>query len=91
MSENPTVSPGPQAMADRFTYFSGIGLLVMLAWSIPPAVWRMPVYVVGAVGMTLGLLIVFTFAQTRLSLKLIPGRGLVDSRDTTAIVFQRNH
>jgi hypothetical protein len=31
------------------------------------------------------------FAQTRLSLKLIPGRGLVDSHDTTAIVFQRNH
>jgi hypothetical protein len=30
------------------------------------------------------------FAQTRLSLKLIPGRGLVDPHDLTAIVFQRN-
>jgi hypothetical protein len=30
-----------------------------------------------------------TFAQTRLSLKLIPGRGLVDAHDPTAIVFQR--
>jgi hypothetical protein len=32
-----------------------------------------------------------TFAQTRLSLKLIPGRGLVDPHDPTAIIFQRNH
>jgi len=32
-----------------------------------------------------------TFAQTRLSLKLIPGRGLVDAHDPTAIVFQRTH
>jgi hypothetical protein len=32
-----------------------------------------------------------SFAQTRLSLKLIPGRGLVDPHDPTAIVFQRNH
>lgn len=32
-----------------------------------------------------------TFAQTRLSLKLIPGRGLVDPHDPTAIVFQRTH
>ena len=31
------------------------------------------------------------FAQTRLSLKLIPGRGLVDPHDPTAIVFQRTH
>jgi|HubBroStandDraft_5_1064220.scaffolds.fasta_scaffold08823_5 hypothetical protein len=31
------------------------------------------------------------FAQTRLSLKLIPGRGLVDPHDLTAIVFQRTH
>lgn len=31
------------------------------------------------------------FADTRLSLKLIPGRGLVDPHDLTAIVFQRNH
>jgi len=29
--------------------------------------------------------------QTRLSLKLIPGRGLVDPHDPTAIVFQRTH
>lgn len=32
-----------------------------------------------------------TFAQTRLSLKLIPGRGLVDPRDQSIIVFQRTH
>jgi hypothetical protein len=32
-----------------------------------------------------------TFAHTRLSLKLIPGRGLVDAHDPTAIVFQRTH
>jgi hypothetical protein len=32
-----------------------------------------------------------TFSQTRLSLKLIPGRGLVDAHDRTAIVFQRTH
>jgi hypothetical protein len=37
------------------------------------------------------LLYTVSFAQTRLSLKLIPGRGLVDSHDATAIVFQRNH
>ncbi|MGI4790236.1 MAG: hypothetical protein ACRYFS_15470 [Janthinobacterium lividum] len=30
-----------------------------------------------------------TFANTRLSLKLIPGRGLVDAADTTTVVFQR--
>jgi hypothetical protein len=30
------------------------------------------------------------YANTRMSLKLIPGRGLVDSRDPTSIVFQRN-
>lgn len=30
-----------------------------------------------------------TFANTRLSLKLIPGRGLVDAADTTVVVFQR--
>ena len=38
-----------------------------------------------------GLLYTVTFAQTRLSLKLIPGRGLVDPHDPTAIVFQRTH
>jgi hypothetical protein len=32
-----------------------------------------------------------TYATTRLSLKLIPGRGLVDARDPTSIVFQRTH
>jgi len=32
-----------------------------------------------------------TFANTRLSLKLIPGRGLVDAHDPTVIVFQRTH
>jgi hypothetical protein len=32
-----------------------------------------------------------SFAQTRLSLKLIPGRGLVDAHDSTVIVFQRAH
>jgi hypothetical protein len=32
-----------------------------------------------------------TFAQTRLSLKLIPGRGLVDPHDQSTIVFQRTH
>jgi hypothetical protein len=32
-----------------------------------------------------------SFATTRLSLKLIPGRGLVDPHDPTAIVFQRTH
>jgi hypothetical protein len=32
-----------------------------------------------------------TFKQTRLSLKLIPGRGLVDTHDPTIIVFQRTH
>lgn len=32
-----------------------------------------------------------TFAQTRLSLKLIPGRGLVAPRDQSIIVFQRTH
>jgi hypothetical protein len=32
-----------------------------------------------------------TFAQSRLSLKLIPGRGLVDAHDPTSIVFQRTH
>ena len=32
-----------------------------------------------------------TFAQTRLSLKLIPGRGLVDPHDQSIIVFQRTH
>jgi hypothetical protein len=32
-----------------------------------------------------------TYAQTHLSLKLIPGRGLVDPHDPTAIVFQRTH
>jgi hypothetical protein len=37
------------------------------------------------------LLYTVTFAQTRLSLKLIPGRGLVDPHDLTAIVFQRTH
>ncbi len=30
-----------------------------------------------------------TFANTRLSLKLVPGRGLVDAADTTTVVFQR--
>jgi hypothetical protein len=30
-------------------------------------------------------------AQTRLSLKLLPGRGLVDPRDPTVLVFQRAH
>ncbi len=30
-----------------------------------------------------------TFANTRLSLKLIPGRGLVSAADTTSVVFQR--
>jgi hypothetical protein len=38
-----------------------------------------------------GRLYTVTFAQTRLSLKLLPGRGLVDPRDPTAIVFQRTH
>jgi hypothetical protein len=37
------------------------------------------------------LIYTVSFAQTRLSLKLIPGRGLADSHDSTAIVFQRNH
>jgi hypothetical protein len=32
-----------------------------------------------------------TFKSTHISLKLIPGRGLVDSHDPTVIVFQRNH
>jgi hypothetical protein len=32
-----------------------------------------------------------TFARSRLSLKLIPGRGLVDAHDPTSIVFQRTH
>lgn len=32
-----------------------------------------------------------TFANTRLSLKLVPGRGLVDAHDPTIIVFQRTH
>ncbi len=32
-----------------------------------------------------------SFAQTRLSLKLIPGLGLVDAHDPTAIVFHRSH
>jgi hypothetical protein len=32
-----------------------------------------------------------TFSQTRLSLKLIPGRGLVEAHDPTIIVFQRVH
>jgi hypothetical protein len=32
-----------------------------------------------------------TFSSTHLSLKLIPGRGLVDTHDPTAIVFQRAH
>jgi hypothetical protein len=32
-----------------------------------------------------------TFSQTRLNLKLIPGRGLVDAHDPTNIVFQRTH
>ena len=32
-----------------------------------------------------------TYLSTRLSLKLIPGRGLVDAHDPTVIVFQRNH
>jgi len=31
------------------------------------------------------------FARTRLSLKLIPGRGLVDTHDPSIIVFQRTH
>jgi len=31
------------------------------------------------------------YANTRMSLKLVPGRGLVDAHDPTAIVFQRNH
>jgi hypothetical protein len=31
------------------------------------------------------------YARTRMSLKLIPGRGLVDAHDPTIIVFQRNH
>jgi len=31
------------------------------------------------------------FANTRMSLKLVPGRGLVDAHDPTIIVFQRNH
>ena len=56
---------GPQAMADRFTYFSGIGVLVMVAWSIPAAVARKPVLVVAAVGTSLSILMVFTMAQTR--------------------------
>jgi hypothetical protein len=30
-----------------------------------------------------------TFASTRLSLKLVPGRGLVDAGDPTSVVFQR--
>ena len=32
-----------------------------------------------------------TFAHTRLSLKLVPGRGLVDAHDPSSIVFQRTH
>jgi hypothetical protein len=32
-----------------------------------------------------------SFRSTRMSLKLIPGRGLVDAHDPTAIVFQRTH
>jgi hypothetical protein len=32
-----------------------------------------------------------SFKSTRMSLKLIPGRGLVDAHDPTAIVFQRTH
>jgi hypothetical protein len=32
-----------------------------------------------------------SFKSTRMSLKLIPGRGLVDAHDPTAIVFQRIH
>jgi hypothetical protein len=32
-----------------------------------------------------------TYASTRLSLKLVPGRGLVDAHDPTIIVFQRTH
>jgi hypothetical protein len=31
------------------------------------------------------------YANTRMSLKLVPGRGLVDAHDPTIIVFQRNH
>lgn len=34
-------------------------------------------------------LFTITFANTRLSLKLIAGRGLVDAADTTNVVFQR--
>lgn len=35
------------------------------------------------------MIVTVTYAQTRLSLKFIPGRGLVDSHDLSMIVFQR--
>ena len=54
-----------QAMADRFTYFSGIGLLLMVSWSIPISAGRNPVLVVAVAGTTLSLLVLFTIVQTR--------------------------
>jgi tetratricopeptide (TPR) repeat protein len=55
---------GPQAMADRFTYFAGIGLLIMLAWSMPASVSRWPTMVGATAAMTLAVLMFFTFRQT---------------------------
>jgi tetratricopeptide (TPR) repeat protein len=54
-----------QAMADRFTYFSGIGILVMVAWSIPVSAWKQPLIANAVVGATIASLVWFTIVQTR--------------------------
>ena len=52
-----------QSMADRFTYISGIGVLVMVVWSIPDSVGDKPL-LVGAIAATLvGVLCLYTFTQ----------------------------
>jgi cytochrome c-type biogenesis protein CcmH/NrfG len=55
---------GDQSMADRFTYISGIGILVMVVWSIPDGVGRRKPILTGAVAaIVLGILCLYTFIQ----------------------------
>ena len=59
------VQTGPQSMADRYTYFSLTGILIALAWSVPPT-WFTTARRRLAIGVASGaLLAVLAFATHR--------------------------
>jgi Tfp pilus assembly protein PilF len=58
------VQIGSHAMADRYTYLSSLGILLLLTWSIPDSVWRSPIAVCSIVGTILCILAFFTMTQT---------------------------